>query len=72
MLEKVKVELKSKNKELKGQVESLEVTIAKNKALVDDAEALLGHNLDLRVDLRKRDMDLKEAKDSQEKGRGGS
>ena len=72
MLEKAKVDLETENKGLKGQVESLEATIAKNKALVDDAEALLGHNLNLRADLRKRDMDLKEAKDSQEKGRGGS
>lgn len=33
MLEKAKVDLKTENKELKGQVESLEATIAKNKRL---------------------------------------
>jgi hypothetical protein len=49
---------------VKGAVESLEATMVKNKALVDDAEALLGCNLDLHADLRKRDEDLKEAKDS--------
>ena len=38
--------------------------MAKNKALVDDAEALLGHNLDLHADLRKRDEDLKGAEHS--------
>lgn len=42
VLEKGKVDLKTKNKELKGQVEYLEATIGKNKDLVDDAQALLG------------------------------
>ena len=50
MLEKGNVDLETENKGLNGLVESLEATIAKNKALLDDAQALLGHNLDLHVD----------------------
>ena len=70
LLEKVKVDLNIKNKELKGQVESLEATIAKNKDLVDDAQALLGQNLDLRADLKKKDEVLKEAKESRRRAEG--
>ena len=40
------------------------MTIAKNKALLDDTQALLGRNLDLRTDLKKREEDLEESEDS--------
>jgi hypothetical protein len=67
VLEKAKVDLETESKVLKGQVGSLEATIVKNKDLVDDAQALLGHNLDLHADLKKLDGKLKEAEDSRKK-----
>lgn len=66
-LEKEKVDLKAKNRELSGQVGSLEDLIARNKALVDDAEACLSHNVDLNVELKRKDKDLKRAKDSRKR-----
>ena len=48
----------------------MEATIAKNKDLVDDTQALLGQNLDLRADLKKKDEVLKEAKESRRRAEG--
>jgi hypothetical protein len=67
VLEKARVDAKVEIKELKGQVESLEATIAKNKDLVNDAQALLNRNLNLRADLKKRDEKLEEAEDLHKK-----
>ena len=53
-LEKEKVDLKVRNKELSGQVGSLESSIARNKALVEDAEACLSRNVDLNMELKER------------------
>ena len=48
-MEKEKVDLKARNRELSGQVGSLEASIAKNKSLVEDAEVCLSRNVDLNV-----------------------
>ena len=66
-LEKEKVDLKARNKELFGQVGSLEASIARNKALVDDVEACLSHNIDLNMELKRKDEDLRKAEDSRKK-----
>ena len=66
-MEKEKVDLKARNKELSRQVGSLEALIARNKALVDDAEACSSHNVDLNMDLKRKDKDLREAEDSHKK-----
>ena len=66
-LEKEKVELKARNRELSRQVGSLEASIAKNKALVEDTEACLSHNVDLNVELKRKDKDLRKAEDSRKK-----
>ena len=51
--EKEKADLRARNKELSGQVGSLEASIARNKALVEDAEACMSHNVDLCGELKK-------------------
>ncbi|XP_066351472.1 autophagy-related protein 23-like [Miscanthus floridulus] len=66
-LEKEKDDLKARNKELSGQVGSLEASIARNKALVDDMEACLSRNIDLNVELKRKDEDLRKAEDSRKK-----
>jgi peptidoglycan hydrolase CwlO-like protein len=65
-LEKI-VDLKARNKELSGQVGSLEASIAKHKALVEDAEACLSRNVDLNAELKRKDEDLRKAEDSRKK-----
>lgn len=44
--------------------------ILKNKDLLDDTQALLNRNLDLRVDLKNKDEKLKEAEASRKKAEG--
>ena len=66
-MEKGKVDLKARNRELSGQVGSLEASIAKNKALVEDAEACLSRNVDLNAELKRKDEDLRKAEDSRKK-----
>jgi hypothetical protein len=56
-----KAYLKARNKELSGQVESLEASVVRNKALVEDAELCMSHNVDLRAKLKEKDEDLKKA-----------
>ena len=68
-MEKEKVDLKARNKELSGQVGSFEASIARNKALVEDAEACLSHNVDLNAELKRKDEDLRKAKDSCKKAK---
>ena len=68
-LEKEKVDLKARNKELYGQVGLLEASIAKNKALVEDVEACLSGNVDLNVELKRKDEDLRKAEDSRKKAK---
>jgi len=68
-LEKEKVDLKARNKELSGQVGLLEASIVRNKALVEDAEACLSHNVDLNAELKRKDEDLRKAKDSCKKAK---
>ena len=63
-LEKEKVDLKARNRELSGQVGSLEASIVKNKALVEDAEVCLSRNVDLNVEFKRKDEDLRKAEDS--------
>lgn len=46
------------------------MTIAKNKALVDDAQALLNYNLGLCVDLKEKDEKLKDTECSRMKAEG--
>jgi chromosome segregation ATPase len=60
-LEKEKADLKARNNELSGQVESLKALVARIKALVEDAEACMSHNVDLRAELKEKDEDLKKA-----------
>ena len=52
-MEKEKVDLKARSKELSGQVGSLEASITRNKALVEDAEECLSHNVDLNAEQKK-------------------
>ena len=66
-MEKEKVELKARNRELSGQVGSLEASIANNKALVEDAEACLSRNVDLNAELKRKDEDLRKVEDSRKK-----
>ena len=68
-MEKEKVDLKARNKELSGQVGSFEASIARNKASVEDAEACLSRNVDLNVELKRKDEDLRKAKDSHRKAK---
>ena len=63
-MEKEKVDLKARNRELSRQVWSLEASIARNKALVEDAKACLSRNVDLNVELKRKDEDLRKAEDS--------
>jgi hypothetical protein len=56
--------LKAVNKEFMGQVESLHASIEKNKALVEEAEACARHNVDLHVELKEKDDDLKKAEEA--------
>jgi len=39
----------------------------RNKALVDDVEACLSHNIELNMELKRKDKDLREAEDSHKK-----
>ena len=66
-MEKEKVDLKARNKELSRQVGSLEASIARNKALVEDAEACLSRNVDLTIELKRKDEDLRKAEDFHKK-----
>ena len=68
-LEKEKVDLKARNKELFGQVGSLEASIARNKALDEDADACLCCNVDLNAELKRKDEDLRKAEDSCKKAK---
>jgi hypothetical protein len=52
------------NKQLMGQVESLQASIEKNKALVKEAEACACRNIDLHVELKEMDDDLKKAEEA--------
>jgi vacuolar-type H+-ATPase subunit I/STV1 len=61
-----KVDLKARNK-LSRQVGSLEASIAKHKALVEDAEACLSRNVDLNAELKRKDEELRKAEDSRKK-----
>jgi predicted RNase H-like nuclease (RuvC/YqgF family) len=58
-LEKEKAYLKARNKELSRQVESLEASVVRNEALVEDAEPCMSRNVDLRTELKEKDEDLK-------------
>jgi hypothetical protein len=66
-LEKEKVDLKVRNRELLGQVGSLEASVVRNKALVEDAKACLSCNVDLHVELKRKDEVLRKAEDSRKK-----
>jgi hypothetical protein len=66
-LEKEKVDLQVRNMELLGQVGSLEASVARNKALVEDVEACLSRNVDLHVELKRKDEVLRKAEDSRKK-----
>ena len=68
-LEKEKVDLKARSKELSGQVGSLEASIARNKASVEDAEACLSRNVYLNLELKRKDEDLRKAEDSCKKAK---
>ena len=63
-MEKEKVDLKARNRKLFGQVESLEASIMKNKALVEDVEACMSHNIDLHAELKEKDEDLKKTEEA--------
>ena len=63
-LEKEKADMKAENKELSGQVESLEASVVRNKALVEDAEACMSRNVDLHAELKKTEEDLKKLEES--------
>jgi hypothetical protein len=63
-LERSKGVLATANRELKAKIGSLEVSIAKNKGLIDDAQGLLNHNIDLHMELKDKGENLKEAKGS--------
>ena len=65
-LEKEKVDLKARSKELSGQVVPLEASIARNKVLVEDAEACLSHNVNLNVELKRKYKDLRKAEELEE------
>jgi len=66
-LEKEKADLKARNRELSRKVKSLKASVARNKALVEDAEGCMSCNLDLRAELKGKDDDLKKAEDSRKK-----
>ena len=59
--------MKARNKELSRQVGLLEASITRNKALVEDAEACLSHNVDLHTELKRKDEDLRRAEVSWKK-----
>jgi septal ring factor EnvC (AmiA/AmiB activator) len=65
-LERARTYLKAANKELMGQVESLQASIERNKALVEEAEACARRNVDLHVELKEKDGDLKKAKEARQ------
>jgi peptidoglycan hydrolase CwlO-like protein len=66
-LEKEKVDLKVRNRDLLGQVGSLEASVVRNKALVEDTEACLSRNVDLHAELKRKDDVPRKAKDSHKK-----
>jgi multidrug resistance efflux pump len=67
-LEKEMADLKAKNKELSRKVDSLEALVARNKAFVEDAEACMSRNVDLLVELKKMEEDLKMSEESHKRG----
>lgn len=69
-LEKSRAALNTDNKELRAQVESFEATIAKNKNMVDEADGVMNHNIELRVELREKSEKLAEIEESCKMAKG--